>query len=717
MQKKIGISIFLIIVSMFAFYIPYNIYNNENFNDLLYAEETITSSKIVISSGNINQNNVYNIIKTLLDKYNGNIYFTRIGKNNFNVKNNYIKYVYINNLDYFYNFKIFNGRIMNKDDMETNRYLSTIDMDDEFQIGVLQDFAGDDLLEIRSFISMIDNNLTIYGTAIVDFKTMQNTDLFVKDLNEFGIYCNKEKIVSINSMPYDKFFYSIIIILYLLFMLYIFYSILNDYKSIGIKKMFGFYNAKVWFEMIKPIIFMKIIIIPIVSLVLTFINIKQFNEYSNIFLRILLIQNIIFIIISLILISIPFLYLPKIKISNIIKNKVPVKEIILTNNIIKVFLSAIIIAILFNVFSNYYTVSLKYSNTIDDWEKTKNLAFIPTIQDIPSSDFLYSLEFRNIQEELYVGYNKLGSVLADFNIFAPNIRDKGIKNQPLDYIRDLVEVNPNYLNENIILDAQGNRIFIDEDEDKYILLIPEMYKTYKEDIIKHHEFLKNARGEKSKVKIQDIKILWIEDDQKLFTYRIDIEPSSGSKVSNAIIRVITLSNGDFMDFDRIIAYSGNPFKIRIENSENPALSIRPLLEKYDLSQYIKTISIVYDSMENELNKIINFMNLLFMLMLAFSCILIFIIIFNIKNFFQEQKISIAIRILHGHNMINRYNNYFILVGIGFGITLIISLLLHLNNIIPILIITIIVAIFELMVSFFIIKVIEKRNLSKVLKGG
>ncbi|MFA6939567.1 MAG: hypothetical protein WCQ54_01080 [Clostridiaceae bacterium] len=44
---------------------------------------------------------------------------------------------------------------------------------------------------------------------------------------------------------------------------------------------------------------------------------------------------------------------------------------------------------------------------------------------------------------------------------------------------------------------------------------------------------------------------------------MNVNPSKGYKVKDPIIRVVTESNGDIIDFDKVIAYFGSLFKIRL----------------------------------------------------------------------------------------------------------------------------------------------------------
>ncbi len=230
-------------------------------------------------------------------------------------------------------------------------------------------------------------------------------------------------------------------------------------------------------------------------------------------------------------------------------------------------------------------------------------------------------------------FNKKGSILADFYIYWPLMRERVVNEHPVDYERDKVEVNPNYLKVNPIYDVEGEKINIDESETDYILLVPEQYMTYETKIVEYYNNLANGYDRKPETTDQGIKILWIKEDQKLFTYRIDINPINGNRVKNAIIRVITESNGKIRDYDRIIAYSGNPFKIKVDDPLNPSASIRSKLREYGLSQYIADIPSVYDYVASEVKTITDRLLFLSVILLLTCGIIVLIIVHNIYNYF------------------------------------------------------------------------------------
>lgn len=715
MKKKICIIITLILIAIMSFYISFYKENNSNRINMESAEETPDSFRILISGSNQKPEIKYDVLKSILDKYEGNIFFTRLTRKSETA--GYIKYVYLTNLSYFNSFKLKNGHFLSLNELESDKFLSTRNTGKSNQTGQISEFAGDDVFEIHTLKSMVNQNIEIQGSAALQIKNSKNINDLIKDLNDSGIACSREPIYPETKPPFLYLFSIILFIVYILLSLLIFYDILSSYKKIGIKKMMGYKSSTIWAGRIFTIMTQEILIFFIIQAILTLLYIKDYNYFFYMFIKNLLLQNCLLFSLTFIFISIPFLYINKITISNMLKNKLPIKEILTLNTIVKFSLSLFIVIVFFSVYNQFTLVLSRYSSSFKIWETTKNYAVIPSIQDIPSADFLSSEEFLKSQKELYMFFNKKGAILADFNVYALNRREQAVKEQPIAYKRDLAEVNPNYLKSYEVYDTSGKKININETEKDYILLVPEHYKDSEDKILDYYKFVKEGYRGKSTVPSQKIKIIWIKDNQELFSYRIDVNPSEGYKVKDTIIRVITESNGDITDFDKVIAYSGNPFKIKTVNPENPSASIRPKLKEYNLSQYIVSIPSVYDAVSSDLKNYTNIILFLSMLLISIGAVILMIIIQNIYNYFQQYKIRLAVMKFHGYRIIDRYKSYFLLIAASWFIISVITGLIYKKMIFQVLIFNGVFFLIEVLISLFTLIKAEKKKLVLVTKGG
>ena len=121
LKKKIFTAILFIFMAIFVFEFTFEEKEKKEYNKLLYIGEKQGETFSLIVKGNIK--NQYEEIIQCLDIYNANMYSTVI--KNENSKKQIVKYIYVNDFSYFHNEEFYNGRFFNKDEMESDLYLST----------------------------------------------------------------------------------------------------------------------------------------------------------------------------------------------------------------------------------------------------------------------------------------------------------------------------------------------------------------------------------------------------------------------------------------------------------------------------------------------------------------------------------------------------------------------------------------------------------------
>jgi hypothetical protein len=146
-------------------------------------------------------------------------------------------------------------------------------------------------------------------------------------------------------------------------------------------------------------------------------------------------------------------------------------------------------------------------------------------------------------------------------------------------------VNPNYLHRYPTYDVSGSRIYVDDAETRWVVLVPISYQD-QEDLIRSTYQHRRAGallgaklfGEKSfaRLRNQSVKFIWTANDQNYFTFNPQIE-----YVTDPIIQVMTLSNssGDDRlnavnsDIDRALkVYLGNNSGANVLAEFEPTLS-------------------------------------------------------------------------------------------------------------------------------------------------
>ena len=127
----------------------------------------------------------------------------------------------------------------------------------------------------------------------------------------------------------------------------------------------------------------------------------------------------------------------------------------------------------------------------------------------------------------------------------------------------------------------GHTIHISEDEKKRVVLAPQNYSKKK--IYKMTQAMFDTP--------HGIKIIYYKDNQKFFTYNSLIVSNYSNSITNPVVQVLTNENGLPEDYDVILGYKYNPYKIKGSQER-----IQSILKKYSLNQYASKIITAYDEM-------------------------------------------------------------------------------------------------------------------------
>ena len=145
--------------------------------------------------------------------------------------------------------------------------------------------------------------------------------------------------------------------------------------------------------------------------------------------------------------------------------------------------------------------------------------------------------------------------------------------------------------------------------------------------------MKNTSTPSSNNDDNRINIIWVKSDQ-YFSYRVDIKPEDDNCVVDPIVRVITESNGKTKDYNRIIAYNGKPFKIKVPDTTTAEKTILSKLnEYYNAGEYNFPLISVYDNMKDQILKAQNTF-LKNISIILFLCIVLFLLLQNCISYFD-----------------------------------------------------------------------------------
>lgn len=726
MKKKILLGFIFLFITIFTFNSLFYAEKHNRYSEMINIGETNKSNKIVISNSGRSEEDIYKILKLYLNMYNGNLYCSETSTKP--GKSIHTKYIYISNADLFKDIRLSDGRFLDVFENESDKFLSTENLGDSNQIGQIEDFVGNNNFEIRTIKNNLDDSF-FNKNLIIQLKDPSDFSKFVKDLEGEDLYI---QILLGNSgeMTSAPVFKIMVVICFFVLIMLIVYHLLNSYKKIGIEKMLGYSKKDIWLKGILSIISIEFIVMCITTFILIFVNFKVYNSLFIAFIINLLKVYILMIIFTFIFVSIPFLYVKRISISNMLKNKRPVKSIVCFNIFIKILLSISLVLLSVSVYKSYKIVQSRYSSSYETWEDTKEYAIVTglitkgkTINDD------YSVEQMQKEKELFLYFNKKGAIYANFQSYAPDVYELNLKHSDMNEGPLSININPNYLNKHTIYDENGQIVSIDETETELILLVPKNYKSIEDGIRKYYESNRSNKG-KSHADKEDgddsnvaqeevdpnIKIIWTSEGQNFFSYRLDINPGSGNCITDPVAVVITESNGSLIDYYKLLGYNGSPFKFKVDDISNPAASILDKVKDYyDMSIYSFPISSVYDNVKEEILEIKREIRFLTVIITILISIIMIITVQNIYNYFEQHKVRLAVQRFNGYKTIDKYKGWFLIEFISFLIILTISSLIMRSY--EVLWITLIFFTAELIISLVFIRLTEKRNILRITKGG
>lgn len=650
---------------------------------------------------------LYGILTEILDEYNGNIIYVR------SYNNKLVKYMYLNDASYFANYSIGTGRQISLEGFrnKSKDFLSSNSTKDNNQIGRLNEFAGDNNLEIRTLWDMCDDNtLTLSGYATVQLPK-DNIQEFIEELE---IY-TRDKIqvsekIDINFNYDNSSSNYIVYALYFLLLLLVIYDSLKNYKNVGIKKLLGYSNRDIWICNTKKIFFMQVFSILVVILLMSLYFFSNINVYLADFLFKLIMEYVKQTIIMLLLSSIAYGYILSIKVSDMLKNKKTTMEIIVFNTIIKCILMGIVIVMAMNITTNFVIVKNAYNTSYEKWDKASNYECISG-SNIDGNTY-FSDEMEEKLKTIYLELNRRGSMFEDFSNLSDSFKQMNSAPVGKEYIIDYATINLNYLLENEVKDENGNNVIVSEDEEKNILLIPELYKDKEKEVVEYYVDSLSSYMNGKKYYIEDMKVIWIMDNQELFSYNIEVNSNENNMVKNAVYMVMT--EGNLMDraFRNIIDYLGNPLKIIKDDS-------------YDLNKYISeiiggnyeyTIISADEQIASEVTSAKETIKYNTLVMLGVLIGILIIIIQNLYNYVEQYKRDLFIKSIHGYSFFMKYK-LSILINIISGIlSSILAMLILKDNYLCIMGISFIGIIIELILWIIILRIMEKRKIINVVKG-
>lgn len=653
-MKKAIIIIFCILTCNF-FSVSYTLTSHEYFNHIVYAEKELPDFYSIQIPHDIMNNDSTQILHTVencLDKYQGNLFITK------NKDNHYKKYVYLTH--------------------DKNQYLKSTPM-----------FDHTFTFNIYTLDRLLSDGYQLEGEVHVTFPNEQSFNQFKNEMNAILHISIKDLNDSSGQVDYMIWIIICLAAFYFILVLVIIYDLLQNYKLFSIKRLEGYSLFSIGYDYICPIIQSQFLITFIGFFVLTLLVCRHINQSVIHFLIDHFLILFLFLSLTLIICVLMINRFKDVKAIDFLKNKGPSKTIIYFNQVV-LFMMVLVILFLSSIGIETGYSLLSRMNNHNEWNTMKQYSILSEVSNVENSDLFTSQSFLNKQKELYQEFNSLGSLYADFNEY-----DKETYTNT-----SMAYVNTNYLKKQVIQDIHGHTIHISEDEKKRVVLAPQNYSKKK--IYKMTQAMSDTP--------HGIKIIYYKSNQKFFTYNSLIVSDHSNSITNPVVQVLTNENGSPEDYDVILGYKYNPYKIKGSQER-----IHSILKKHDLDQYASKIITAYDEMSLLNHQEQTLFIAVIMISVALVSLMILMIYQNIHIFIQYHASLLAIETMEGYTPLSKYFYFVKSTVVLFISTFLISLLCH-SYFIYTLIIHLILMTLWGMTYVLSIKKFERKNIIHLLKG-
>ncbi|MFV0288143.1 MAG: DUF1430 domain-containing protein [Mycoplasmatales bacterium] len=698
------INILIIILVIISIIMGLQIYETKQFDDVLSNSKAVNIkfTNELISDQNLE--NIFTIAK------NNNVDIFRVeythserGKYNYNVyvdeDNNIIE-----NFKYDKSINFKNSEILSTKQKSNDKHIKMFNTQKEYEFHYYKDIL---------------KNEEVTGEYLIYSENTNNVKQFEKDIKKIDsikVSDIQNESVSSSTTVLNMYLYVIIFILIIYFVINVL-SIVRNQKKIAVKKMYSYSNYKIYLHELKFFSLSYLVITMVLELVAV-----AYLVYNNIFFWEIIKYHILILSIAYLILaalfSISRMYIYKVNVISAIKDLKKDKIMDLFNFIVKSSLQLILLLLLLASIFQLGDMTKLFS-TYKLWNGTENYSYTKLYGTVAADENpeKYSSNFSKLYKEME---NELGAMLIDTSSVKNLERDPYCKENYFSSECSGIIVNSNYL-------KQNNKLSSVYKNSANTIYVPKKYKENKEEIIKAYQWYfymnnNNIRDEydenynEEDMEKTEVNIVWI-DNFEIFTG--DPTINENGIVNDGIVVV-----NDNLEEEKITDnMSQGEVYFQVEDSSNPYKTLKPYIEKYNLTSEMKTTPTVFsrysDTLEN--SKIILINLVIKLILVTFMYLLI---IFNeIVLFYEENKKKYSIKKIHGYSMFKTYRLYINNILYTWITSMIIYIFLLKIGIVSkyevkdIVIMLIILISIEFIISVVFLKLLEKQNIIKVLKEG
>lgn len=662
-----------------------------------------------------------------------------------------LKYVLLTGKTSFFDrFRLAGGRWFTADDsQQDNFYISSKNTGDKNQIGRIKDFGGNNLISIKPLKRSYDQFPTegVYYAETTDDAAFnaflqhiaakfneKYRDYLDHPLTGQNFIKNESGSSAVNAGSLLNYLRYINHVIFLVILLLLIYHVFNESKKIGIIKLHGISNLRLWFMIIGRIIAILFIVSTSLAIAVALLITDTSTEFVGSALTSQMTTYLIIIILS----TAAYLYISRIRVSDAVKSRKDTTGIFALNTIIKAVCAITLVLVAFVIINKYVEFSMKQSN-LQNWEQSKDYGiFYPFKIGYDREDLIKGCGTTQtaIRSELYPILNRMGSILIDARMYEEQVL---IANKDFTGIRS-IKVNPNYLRKFTVYDFQQQPIQVSEETSDWILLVPEKYSSMENEILSFYQ--RERKGGKygydytpgwyeseehyfkrpvpDKIRNQPIRIIWLSNEQQVFSFNPDVFPAEHNMIVDPIIQVMTEQNSVLLERNLILGGgASDPLKISLldRDSLSTYKTLEPELKRLHLDDNLEHLVTVNQNIFMEIYKFSRVVREYIFISIGLFIAFLVLTIQNLSIFFNKYQHRFIVRRLFGFSFGRSYQEYFFLFG-GLWALQILAFIIIDRTFNPYLIgVAAGLITFELAATVFALRIIEHKNKVKVLKGG
>jgi bacteriocin-associated integral membrane protein len=749
------IAAFLVVLAAVTLYSSYINTDNSQWAAVQQAASKIgTSFEIPSDQQLANPQEIYGAVTDAARSAGVNLFRTELGYTSSNEPET-VQYVFLTGpTAFFANFTLARGQALTPSESDTGiDYLSTVVSTQSDQRGVLRDFGNDDFIKVIGLKAVF----AALPTAGVYYVEAPTPTAYTTFMSRFVAEVNQQEHTAYTASTFQSSGQSaggsqdgngtlLVAVNYLLLFLILIllaYRQLYETKRIGVMALHGYPVLRLWFELSGRLILTVLGIAGALCVAGSFLVPGATSSYA-----LSVVVSVISSLVAMLAVSlVTCLYISGINFSNALKNRKDTRALFIVNTVLKALCTIALIVAGSGLVIQYGQASHE-RQALGNWDATRNYGiFYPTSVGEDEAEIQAGLPGPLTAEVggLYPALNKAGALYIDSSQFEP---DALRQSMPTGSFRSL-QVNPNYLAQYPIIGLDGKPVPVPETTTNWVVLAPEADRPQAQAITAYFQrqrtggsgYQSIAQAEESAfgqtvpsaIAHQKVQIVWVKDNQQVFSFNPLVGAGQGNTISAPIIQVMTNGNSVGVDRENMITGAADTaLKVHLQNQSTAQTltQLTPQLRSMKLADNLTDLVTMNEYVIGQIQYLDQ--GIQDVLLVAFALIvgMLALIVQGLSVTFERFSRKIVVRSLFGLPFGQKYREFLIIFASVWVVQVLGALGANAAGLSPfststtsstspaatVLAVSAIVFVVELLISAGVLLRIEKRRTVTVLKG-